>query len=102
MAGVKIMKLFKDDNNQIFAYEKDGSQDHLISENLILITQSEADLIIAENQEKEFSKLSYKTKRELEYPSITDQLDALFHAGVFPPEMAEQIRAIKDKYPKPE
>ena len=50
------MKLFKDDNNQIFAYEKDGSQDHLISKDLISITQSEADLIIAENQAKEFSK----------------------------------------------
>jgi hypothetical protein len=44
----------------------------------------------------------YQRQRAPEYPSITDQLDALFHAGVFPPEMAEQIQAIKDKYPKPE
>ena len=44
----------------------------------------------------------YKRQRAPEYPAITDQLDALFHAGVFPPEMAEQIQAIKDKYPKPE
>ncbi len=42
----------------------------------------------------------YKTKRLNEYPSIGDQLDALFHAGVFPSDMAEQIQAIKDKYPK--
>ena len=42
----------------------------------------------------------YKQKRVLEYPSIGDQLDALFHAGVFPEDMAEQIQAIKDKYPK--
>jgi len=35
-----------------------------------------------------------------EYPPIGDQLDALFHAGVFPPEMAAAIQAIKDKYPK--
>lgn len=35
-----------------------------------------------------------------EYPSIGDQLDALFHAGVFPAEMAAQIQAVKDKYPK--
>lgn len=34
------------------------------------------------------------------YPPIGDQLDALFHAGVFPPEMAAQIQATKDKYPK--
>ncbi len=44
--------------------------------------------------------LSYADKRVVEYPSIGDQLDALFHAGVFPPEMAAQIQAIKNKYPK--
>lgn len=38
--------------------------------------------------------------RVLEYPSIGDQLDALFHAGVFPADMAEKIQAVKDKYPK--
>ena len=42
----------------------------------------------------------YKEQRVAEYPSIGDQLDALFHAGVFPPEMAAQIQAVKDKYPK--
>lgn len=42
-----------------------------------------------------------RANRVGEYPSIGDQLDALFHAGVFPPEMAAQIQAIKDKYPKP-
>ena len=43
---------------------------------------------------------AYKQKRLTEYPSIGDQLDALFHAGVFPSDMAAQIQAIKDKYPK--
>lgn len=43
---------------------------------------------------------AYKTKRVAEYPAIGDQLDALFHAGVFPADMAAQIQAIKDKYPK--
>lgn len=43
---------------------------------------------------------SYDKKRKTEYPSIGDQLDALFHAGVFPADMAAQIQAIKDKYPK--
>ena len=42
----------------------------------------------------------YKQQRVAEYPSIGDQLDALFHAGVFPEAMAAQIQAIKDKYPK--
>jgi hypothetical protein len=44
----------------------------------------------------------YKEKRAGEYPSVGDQLDALFHAGLFPQEMADKIQAVKDKYPKPE
>lgn len=43
---------------------------------------------------------SYIYQRQINYPSIGDQLDALFKAGVFPPEMAAQIQAIKDQYPK--
>lgn len=43
---------------------------------------------------------AYKDNRVAEYPSIGDQLDALFHAGVFPEEMAATIQAVKDRYPK--
>lgn len=43
---------------------------------------------------------AYARKRAAEYPPIGDQLDALFHAGVFPAEMADKIQAIKNKYPK--
>jgi len=43
---------------------------------------------------------AYKFSRASEYPPIGDQLDALFHAGVFPADMAAQIQAVKDKYPK--
>lgn len=50
--------------------------------------------------EEEYFKTEYQRKRSSEYPSITDQLDALYHAGVFPEEMAAKIKEIKDKYPK--
>lgn len=50
----------------------------------------------------EYDLTEYQRQRAPEYPTIGDQLDALFHAGVFPPEMAAQIQAVKDKYPKPE
>jgi len=43
---------------------------------------------------------AYKHQRQSEYPPIGDQLDALFHAGVFPQEMADKIQAVKIKYPK--
>jgi len=48
----------------------------------------------------EIDKVAYIGRRASEYPAIGDQLDALFHAGVFPADMAAQIQAIKDKYPK--
>ena len=43
----------------------------------------------------------YRRNRAAEYPTIQEQLDALYHAGVFPVEMTERIRAVKEKYPAP-
>ena len=48
----------------------------------------------------DYEAKQYQRDRAVEYPSIGDQLDALFHAGVFPTEMAATIQAVKDKYPK--
>ena len=42
----------------------------------------------------------YQRNRAREYPSIQEQLDALYHAGLFPPAMAARIRAVKQKYPR--
>jgi hypothetical protein len=44
---------------------------------------------------------TYSFKRKHEYPSIGDQLDALYHAGTFDSTMTAAIKAVKDKYPKP-
>lgn len=46
------------------------------------------------------AKTQYQRNRAAEYPSIGDQLDALFKAGAFPADMAAAIQAVKDKYPK--
>jgi hypothetical protein len=43
----------------------------------------------------------YRRNRAVEYPTIQEQLDALYHAGVFPAEMSARIRAVKEKYPTP-
>ena len=48
----------------------------------------------------EWDAQAYSRNRQAEYPPIGDQLDALFHAGVFPADMAAQLQAVKDKYPK--
>ena len=42
----------------------------------------------------------YQRNRAREYPTIQEQLDALYHAGVFPAEMAARIQAVKAKYPR--
>lgn len=61
------------------------------------------DQITAEQRRLQIAQswYDYREKRAAEYPSIAEQLDALYHAGVFPEEMAEKIRAVKAKYPPP-
>tara|TARA_B110000977_G_scaffold123636_1_gene158515 strand:+ start:180 stop:584 length:405 start_codon:yes stop_codon:yes gene_type:complete len=58
------------------------------------------DLVDAMDAEEQATR--YQRDRKDEYPSIGDQLDALFKAGLFPAEMATQIQAVKDAHPKPE
>jgi hypothetical protein len=43
---------------------------------------------------------NYRAQRAAEYPSIGDQLDMIFHAGLMPTELAIKIQAVKAKYPK--
>jgi hypothetical protein len=43
----------------------------------------------------------YKLNRADEYPSIGDQLDALWKGGVAAEEMLALVQAVKTKYPKP-
>lgn len=44
----------------------------------------------------------YQRKRIPEYPSIGDQLDALWKGGEAAAEMLAKVQAVKNKYPKPE
>jgi hypothetical protein len=41
---------------------------------------------------------TYQETRRMEYPSMQDQLDMIFHSGL--DIWKEQIQSIKDKYPK--
>ena len=51
--------------------------------------------------QSEWDAQAYARTRKPLYPDIGDQLDALYHAGVFPKEMADKIKAVKDANPKP-
>ena len=94
------MKHYLSPDNKVFAYEADGSQDHLIPGNYTPITQAQVTERNQQDAQASFNALTYSKKRKGEYPTIGDQLDALYHAGVFPAEMAALLRAVKDKYPK--
>ena len=95
------MKHYKDPTtNRIYAYEEDGSQDTHIKPHMVPITVDEINLLRAQSLQNIFNNMSYQDQRRGEYPSIGDQLDALFHAGVFPADMAAKIQAVKNKYPK--
>ena len=62
---------------------------------------SEKDILAKQKElQEDYDAKEYQRKRISEYPSIGDQLDALYHGGVFPKEMADLIKSVKDKYPK--
>ena len=49
----------------------------------------------------EYDAKEYQRKRAAEYPSIGDQLDALWKGGDAAAEMLAKVQAVKTKYPKP-
>ena len=50
----------------------------------------------------ELARTKYQRDRAAEYPSIGDQLDALWKGGDAATAMLAQVQAVKAKYPKPE
>ena len=48
----------------------------------------------------EWNSTQYQRDRKADYPSIGDQLDDLYHAGVFSDGMAAKIKSVKDNFPK--
>jgi hypothetical protein len=96
-----MMKYYKDSNNLIYAYEPDGSQDHLIG-NKTAITKEQADAIIAQKERDLFDALSYAEKRRSEYPSFLDYIDGVVKGDQAQiDQYIEDCQAVKAKYPKP-
>lgn len=46
-------------------------------------------------------KVDYAARRRHEYPSIEDQLDAMWKGGAEATAMKARVAAVKTKYPKP-
>lgn len=51
-------------------------------------------------QQAEAARTQYQRDRAAEYPSIGDQLDALWKGGDAATAMLAQVQAVKNKYPK--
>jgi hypothetical protein len=97
------MPHYKDIENKVYWLEE-GDDPAVWLPNCTLVSEEEANVLIAaiqnDMQAEYKASLTYAQNRINEYPSIGDQLDALFKAGVFPADMAEKIQSVKDKYPK--
>lgn len=51
-------------------------------------------------RQAELARTKYQRDRAAEYPSIGDQLDALWKGGDAATAMLAQVQAVKNKYPK--
>ena len=88
-----IMKAYPDAfiiDDSTGAFKEDGTK--------IELEQSKIDAARA-TLNAEYAALEYSRNRAAEYPPIEDQLDTIYHSGVA--GWKTQIKAIKDKYPKP-
>jgi hypothetical protein len=90
---VKVLQLIRPGS----AYNVRGSQIEWLDQNTAEPTSAELAAGLAQVE-----ALSYREKRAKEYPSIGDQLDALWKGGADAAAMKTKIDAVKAKYPKPE
>ena len=62
---------------------------------------AEADILAKQKElQTAYENNAYQRSRAVEYPSIGDQLDMIYHAGQGGDAFQKAIKAIKDKYPK--
>lgn len=66
----------------------------------IVLDDKNSTLPTLEEIEANISANSYAEKRRLEYPTLMDQLDAIWKGGSDLETMKERILEIKAKYPK--
>jgi len=97
------MKHYKDAQGNVFAYAKDGSQDHLIKSGLTQINSNEIDSLVKTKQQAEFDNNDYYRKRLYSYPELGEFVDAwVKNDQVALEEYRQKCLAVKAKYPKPE
>jgi len=102
-----MMKTYLSPDNKLYAYEEDGSQDHLIPSDFARITEADAQRIRQEEELQRYNSYvnhsNYADLRRQEYPPFENYLDGIVKGDT------EQVQAyigaclaVKAKYPKPE
>lgn len=84
------------------AFKVDDTYDTLVWQDTVQSkpTEAEVDAEVA-RLKTAWANSQYQRNRADEYPSIGDQLDALWKGGDAAASMLERVQAIKAKYPKP-
>ena len=76
----------------------DGVQYELSEQEMVEYSNNQ---LLAQANIAAWEAQAYARKRQQEYPSMGDQLDALWKGGADAESMLQKIQAIKTKYPKP-
>ena len=91
------MPHFKDSENNLYWLEDEVDSSVWLPQ-CEPITEEEAVSIRAYHQAAADAALTYAQKRSIEYPSLEDQFDLLYHGGI--EAWKSSIDAVKNKYPK--
>jgi len=85
----------------VFAYESDGSQDHLISEELVSINDADLATLRAEEAQAIQDALTYAEKRKAKYDLLNQDEMRYDDVKNSTTTWVDAIDAIKAEYPKP-
>lgn len=97
------MKIYKDEEGLFYAFEENGSQDFLIKEGMVQITNEEHIAELETKKQTYLNDRTYNEKRIAEYPLIFEYID-----GVVKGDQAQinkyiaDCLSVKAKYPKPD
>ena len=69
------MKYYINKNNEIFGFESDGSQDHLITKDMKQISLEEIEAIAKAKEDEYKASLEYKTNEANSYLTATDWVE---------------------------
>ena len=92
-----------DSRNKIYANlklsEKVGVNGEVVDNPVTSLPSESAVNAKLKEIQDDFDAKDYSRKRRNEYPKLRDQLDKIYHSGI--DAWKVDIKAIKDKYPKP-